>query len=65
VVAGRPGLEADQLMAYARENLAVYKRPKAIEVWPELPKSGANKILRRAVRDRLLDQENPQADKST
>ena len=65
VVAGRPGLEADQLMAYARENLAVYKRPKAIEVWPELPKSGANKILRRTVRDRLLDRENPQADKST
>ena len=65
VVAGRPGLEADQLMAYARENLAVYKRPKAIEVWSELPKSGANKILRRTVRDRLLDRENPQADKST
>ena len=65
VVAGRPGLEADQLMAYAHENLAVYKRPKAIEVWPELPKSGANKILRRVVRDRLLARGNPQADRST
>ncbi len=54
VVAGRPGLDAESILAHARENLAAYKRPKAIEIWPELPKSGANKILRRVVRDRML-----------
>lgn len=53
VVAGKPGLDREQLMAFARERLADYKRPKAIEIWPELPKSAANKILRRAIRDQL------------
>jgi acyl-CoA synthetase (AMP-forming)/AMP-acid ligase II len=53
-VSGREGLEVAALMEYARANLAAYKRPKAIEIWPELPKSGANKILRRVVRDRIL-----------
>jgi len=53
-VAGRAGLDAAALLEYAREHLATYKRPKAIEIWPELPKSGANKILRRVVRDKML-----------
>jgi acyl-CoA synthetase (AMP-forming)/AMP-acid ligase II len=54
VVSGRAGLEAEALLEHARKNLAAYKRPKAVEIWPELPKSGANKILRRVVRDRVL-----------
>jgi acyl-CoA synthetase (AMP-forming)/AMP-acid ligase II len=54
VVAGRVGLDSAALLEYARENLATYKRPKSIEIWPELPKSGANKILRRVVRDKIL-----------
>ena len=54
VVAGRPGLDLNALMAHARDKLANYKRPKAVVQWPELPKSAANKILRREVRDRLL-----------
>ena len=48
------GLDTDALMAHAREHLANYKRPKGIAVWPELPKSAANKILRREVRTRIL-----------
>ena len=55
VVAGREDLDLAGLEAHARDNLANYKRPKAIVVWPELPKSAANKILRREVRTRLLD----------
>ncbi len=54
VVAGRPGLTAEAVMRHAKANLASYKRPKDVEVWPELPKSSANKILRRAVRDQIL-----------
>ncbi len=54
VVAARDGLDVSALEAYARDKLANYKRPKAIAVWPELPKSAANKILRREVRDRLV-----------
>jgi acyl-CoA synthetase (AMP-forming)/AMP-acid ligase II len=54
VVAGRPDLDLVALATHARERLANYKRPKDIVLWPELPKSAANKILRREVRDRLL-----------
>ena len=56
VVAGRQSLTPEAVMAHAREKLAGYKRPKGVEIWPELPKTSANKILRRAVRDRILAQ---------
>lgn len=61
VVAGRDGLDADALMARMRERLADYKRPRGIDIWPELPKSAANKILRRAVRERVLEAREEQA----
>lgn len=54
VVTTRPGVDLKALLAYAREHLAAFKRPKSIEAWPELPKSAANKILRRVVRDRVI-----------
>ena len=54
VIAGRPGLDAAAALAFAAERLANYKRPKSIEIWPELPKSGANKIMRRTVRDKII-----------
>ncbi len=54
VVAGRADLDTEKVMAEARGRLAGYKRPRGIEVWAELPKSAANKILRRTVRDRIL-----------
>ena len=54
VVAGSADLDPEQIMVFARENLSGVKRPRQILVWPELPKSGANKILRRSVRDTLL-----------
>jgi acyl-CoA synthetase (AMP-forming)/AMP-acid ligase II len=53
VVSGRADLNPEQLLEHARTRLANYKRPKAIEIWPELPKSAANKILRREIRDRI------------
>jgi acyl-CoA synthetase (AMP-forming)/AMP-acid ligase II len=54
VLAGKPGLDPETIMQYAREHLAPFKRPKEILLWPELPKSAANKILRRTVRDTLI-----------
>ncbi|MGD9601129.1 MAG: class I adenylate-forming enzyme family protein [Gammaproteobacteria bacterium] len=54
VVAGREDLDTNALLEHARARLANYKRPKAVEVWPELPKSAANKILRREIRDRIV-----------
>jgi acyl-CoA synthetase (AMP-forming)/AMP-acid ligase II len=54
VVAGRPGIDASAVLAHASARLANYKRPKSIEIWPELPKSAANKILRRSIRDQIV-----------
>jgi len=50
-------LNIEEVMAYARANLSTYKRPKEIEIWPELPKSAANKILRRKVREQIISRE--------
>jgi acyl-CoA synthetase (AMP-forming)/AMP-acid ligase II len=54
VIAGRPGLDAEEVLAVASAQLANYKRPKSIELWEELPKSAANKILRREIRERII-----------
>lgn len=56
VVSARPGLDVAALMAFANQRLANYKRPKAIEIWPDLPKSSANKIMRRTVRAQVIAQ---------
>jgi len=53
VVAGH-GLDADALLAAARARLAGYKAPKSIDIWDTLPKSAANKVLRREVKARVL-----------
>lgn len=53
VVSGKAKLDKEALMQFAKGKLANYKQPREIEVWAELPKSGANKILRRSVRDTL------------
>jgi len=59
-ISGDSGLlDIEALAAYARETLADFKRPRGIDVWPELPKSAANKILRREVRDKLVAQGSP------
>lgn len=59
VIAGRDGLDAEAILANVRANLANYKQPKSIEIWPELPKSAANKILRRSVRDTVVARTAP------
>ncbi|MGD9536170.1 MAG: AMP-binding protein [Alphaproteobacteria bacterium] len=61
VVAGRTGLDPEAVLAVCRAKLASYKCPKGIEVWPALPKSAANKILRREVRDRIVARDSVKA----
>jgi long-chain acyl-CoA synthetase len=51
VVKKDPALTVEILMAYCRENLTGYKRPRYIEFRTELPKTPVGKILRRALRD--------------
>lgn len=54
VIAAREGVDGNAVLAFAKERLAGFKLPRGIEIWPELPKSAANKILRRVVRDRIV-----------
>jgi long-chain acyl-CoA synthetase len=51
VVRRDASLTADQLMAYCKEQLTGYKKPKYIEFREELPKTNVGKILRRVLRD--------------
>jgi len=43
---------AEEIIAYCREKLAVYKAPERVDFIAELPKSATGKILKRILRDR-------------
>ena len=51
IVKKDPSLTAEQVKAYAKENLTGYKRPHIVEFRQELPKTNVGKILRRELRD--------------
>ncbi|UGQ46046.1 long-chain-fatty-acid--CoA ligase [Massilia endophytica] len=53
VVRKDPNLTQEALMAYCKENLTGYKKPKYIEFRDELPKTNVGKILRRVLRDEV------------
>ncbi|MFG1500912.1 long-chain-fatty-acid--CoA ligase [Halobacteriovorax sp. XZX-3] len=50
VVKNDQSLTEDELLAFCKENLTAYKRPKIIEFRTELPKSNVGKILRKDLR---------------
>lgn len=52
VVRRDPDLSEGDILAFCRERLTGYKRPKAVEFCDDLPKSNVGKILRRKLRDR-------------
>jgi len=64
-VVQKPGetVDAEALRAYARENLAAYKVPKQVYFVDELPKSLIGKVLRKKVRDALLERDDVQAER--
>jgi len=49
----KPGetVTEEELMAFCKENMAGYKRPKVIEFREEVPVSNVGKVLRRVLRD--------------
>jgi acyl-CoA synthetase (AMP-forming)/AMP-acid ligase II len=53
VVELKPGSSLDEaeLLAFCRERLSGVATPKAMQVWPELPRSPVGKLLRRKVRE--------------
>jgi acyl-CoA synthetase (AMP-forming)/AMP-acid ligase II len=50
----KPGQRAseDELLAYARERIAGYKRPRSIDFVEALPRTPSGKILKRELRER-------------
>jgi len=51
VVKKDPSLTKEEVLAFCKENLTGYKRPRYVEFMDELPKSNVGKILRRELRD--------------
>ncbi|MDO5610660.1 MAG: long-chain-fatty-acid--CoA ligase, partial [Pseudomonadota bacterium] len=51
IVKKDPSLTAEQVKAFAKQNLTGYKRPHHVEFRDELPKTNVGKILRRELRD--------------
>lgn len=45
----------DELIAFCRSTLGGVKTPKAIEIWPTLPRSPVGKVLKRAIRHRYWE----------
>jgi fatty-acyl-CoA synthase len=54
VIAGRPDLTEEEVLAAARRDLATYKVPKRVVFVPELPKTMSGKIQRRKVLAELV-----------
>ncbi|MFH1034649.1 MAG: AMP-binding protein [Pseudomonadota bacterium] len=52
----KPGFQGqvseEDILAWAKENMAAYKRPREVVFCGELPKSGAGKLLRRVLKER-------------
>src|SRR3974377_378863 len=46
-------VELGELSALCRARLSGFKVPKSFEIWPELPRTAAGKIMRRRVREHL------------
>ncbi|KJF18664.1 class I adenylate-forming enzyme family protein [Acidithrix ferrooxidans] len=53
VVSVRGDTSEEELLSFVRERVARYKCPRYVEIWEDLPKSSAGKILRKEVRGRL------------
>jgi fatty-acyl-CoA synthase len=55
-VVRKPGADAsaDELLAFLADNLARYKVPKRVKFLDELPISSAGKILKRELREKLI-----------
>ncbi len=50
VVRSDSSLTEEEVLAYAKENLTGYKRPRYVEFIDELPKSNVGKILHKDLR---------------
>jgi len=45
----------EEMIKFCGEHLASYKKPKSVEFWKELPKSPQGKILKKSIREHILN----------
>lgn len=57
VIVPKPGERPteDEIIAYAKENIAGYKCPKSVEFWESLPVNPTGKILKRQIREKFWE----------
>ena len=55
VVVAKEEISAEDLTAHARKSLAGYKVPKRIEFADELPRNASGKLLKRVLRDEIVE----------
>ena len=48
---GAPAVSAEEIIAWCREHMSVYKAPKEVEFRDALPTTGTGKVLRRLLKD--------------
>ncbi|AWK76332.1 fatty-acid--CoA ligase (plasmid) [Rhodococcus oxybenzonivorans] len=53
-VVTRSAAEPDEILEFCADRLAGFKRPRSLEIWPNIPTSPVGKSLRREVRDRMV-----------
>jgi len=46
----------EEIIKFCGEHLAGYKKPKSVDFWKELPKSPQGKILKKSIREHILNQ---------
>ena len=51
---GAKPLDEKTILDLMKSQITDYKRPRGIEIWPDIPKTGAGKISRREVRERVI-----------
>jgi long-chain acyl-CoA synthetase len=57
-------LSSADIIEFTRDRLAPYKYPRQVTILPELPKTASGKVLRRALRDDVLDRAMDQRDEA-
>ncbi|AII11410.1 AMP-binding protein [Rhodococcus opacus] len=53
-VVTRTTADPDEILEFCSDRLAGFKRPRSLEIWPNIPTSPVGKSLRREVRDRMV-----------
>ncbi|MCW4354713.1 AMP-binding protein [Hoyosella sp. YIM 151337] len=53
-VVTRSDAQPDEILEFCADRLAGFKRPRSLEIWPNIPTSPVGKSLRRQVRERMV-----------